>query len=425
MESPTPLPQAGYPAGEAMPALLAMRQLDHEMEDGTSVPLSALGQAVLNDGPVIDRVLHVANHMVYNHNADPITTLGRAIGLLGFAQVKSVCITARLLETLLRDRCHSDGQREQWLTRMALAFHTAMQARQLMQDCDAEQREKAFLAALLQGLDSTAPPSTSAHCQQVVDAARQFCVAVRCGWHEPATAETISQVAALLGVSDRVAERRLRLCTHLTGELVELYGADSLLPYLPSGYGPHHNSQPARPGQSPEPAGLPLQMHLLYELAALVVEKPDFDLVLHTALEGIQRGLQMDRCLTCLVDGDRQQLVPRFALGRYSDVWRDHFTIPLANADNIFTDVVTRGTSRWVGSSQTPLTHPLCTPRMLHVTCGSECFIAPLQFGDRVIGILYADRYISRQPFTEADFQVFRHFTLQVRMCLQLAMQMD
>ena len=125
------------------------------------------------------------------------------------------------------------------------------------------------------------------------------------------------------------------------------------------------------------------------------------------------------------MDADGQQLVPRFALGRDSDMWVNHFTMPLVNVDNVFSQVIARGVSYWVGSSQMPLTHHLCTPRMLHMTCASECFIAPLQFGSHVIGVLYADRYASRRAFTEEDYRCFRHFALQVCMCLQMAMQMS
>lgn len=414
-----------------MPALDAVRQLQHDMEAGAASPLSLLGQAVLHDERVIDRVLRVANHQAGQQGVGTITTLGRAIALLGFAQLRNFCITARLMETLLRDRSHSTDQQEHWLAELALALHTAMQARQLLHDCDADLREHAYLAGLMRGLGEPPDLDTASHTQQAVTLAARFCRAVQDGWQSCETLAAISQIAAFTGTGDNAAERRLRLCCHQTAELAELYGAGQLVEFLPRSYGTRSsNLGVALQGSTSNiPTGsdsyFALQLHLLHELASLVVEKPDFDLVLHTALEGIQRGLQMDRSLACLLDADGQQLVPRFALGRDSDMWAAHFNMVLANADNVFSQVIERGISRWVGSPQMPLSHPLCTPRMLHMTCGSECFIAPLQFGDRVIGILYADRYASRRAFTEEDYRSFRQFALQVRMCLQMAMQMD
>ena len=407
-----------------MPALLAVSRLRQEMEAGNGLPLALLGQAVLHDERLTASILQVVNHLAYNHGAGHITTLGRAIGLLGFSPVKSICITARFVGALLHNRTYSADEQLRLRAKLAHAFHAAMQARYFMQECDVEAREQAFVAALLHQLGEPADCRVSPHCQQAIALADNFCKAVLHGWRDEETLRNIENIAAFLGVSVSVAERRLRLCTHQTCELVELYGAEALLAHLPAGYGHHHTQTTAPPSFPSGETHALLQLQLLYELAVLVLEKPDFDLVLHTALEGIQRGLGMDRCLACLLDSEGEQMTPRFALGRDSDIWSRHFTMNLGSTDNVFNDVVQHGACRWLGSPQMPFTHPLCKQRVLHMTCGSECFIAPLQFGDRVIGILYADRYVNRHVFTEADFLTFKHFALQVRMCLQMAMQM-
>jgi hypothetical protein len=414
-------------AHDDMPALSSIRQLQHDMEIGTGSPLGLLGQAVLHDERVIERVLRVANHHAGHQAVGTITTLGRAIALLGLSQVRNICITARLMETLLRDRCHTTEEQERWLAELALALHMAMQARQLMQDCDADLRETVYLSALMQGLGENVHAALP-HCQLAINHASDFCHAVQDSWQSGATLEAISRIAIFTGTSNSAAERRLRLCCHQAAELTVLYGAGQLIHFLPHSYShlcPVSN-QPVQvpPRVSVDGPDLSLQLHLLHELASVAIEKPDFDLVLHTALEGIQRGLQMDRSLVLLVEADGQQLAPRFALGRDSDMWINHFSMPLANAENVFSEAIARGVSYWVGSNVMPLTHHLCTPRMLHTTCASECFIAPLKFGSHVIGILYADRYASRRAFTEEDYRCFRHFALQVCMCLQMAMQM-
>ena len=412
---------------EDMPALSSVRQLQQDMEAGIGSPLGLLGQAVLHDERVVERVLRVANHHAGHQAVGTITTLGRAIALLGLSQVRNICITARLMETLLRDRSHSEHEQSLWLAELALALHIAMQARQLMQDCDAELRETVYLSALMQGLGEHVHAALP-HCQLVINHAQDFCRSVQEGWQSISTLSAITRIAAFTGTSTSATERRLRLCCHQTAELSVLYGAGQLIHFLPHSYS-HLCPVSSQPALTPSTAAgdkpdLALQLHLLHELASVSIEKPDFDLVLHTALEGIQRGLQMDRTIACLVDADDQQLVPRFALGRDSDMWVSHFSMPLVNVDNAFSQVIARGASYWVGSSQMPLTHHLCTPRMLHMTCASECFIAPLQFGSHVIGVLYADRYVSRRAFTEEDYRCFRHFALQVCMCLQMAMQM-
>ena len=87
--APDPNNMAGH---EDMPALSSIRQLQHDMETGTGSPLGLLGQAVLHDERVIERVLRVANHHAGHQAVGTITTLGRAIALLGLSQVRNICI---------------------------------------------------------------------------------------------------------------------------------------------------------------------------------------------------------------------------------------------------------------------------------------------------------------------------------------------
>jgi hypothetical protein len=413
--------QTGFPATDWLTSYPAL-----DYVDGDNALLGALGQAVLHDERVVASVLRVANHQARHHDGGSIATLGRAIALLGHTQVRGFCITARAMEACLRQCGHP--QHTELLGHLAQAFHTAMQARQLLQDTDAEVRERLYLTAFVQLYShGSVPLGVSAYEQEAITLADNVCQSLAEGWGGEQAVLAVQSIARFLGVSDAVAERRLRLCTHQSAEMACLYGVPALLEHLPPSYGPTQQQADLSPalkgaGVGSQPDAI-LQLKLLHELAELVVEKPDFDLVLHAALEGIQRGLGMDRCLACLLDSEGEQLRPRFALGRDNDMWSKHFTVSLGGNDSVFSDVVARGICRWVGSRQTPLTHPLCTERFMHITCGSECFVAPLQFGDRVIGILYADRYANRRPFSEQDFQTFRHFTLQVRMCLQLAMQ--
>ena len=58
-----------------------------------------------------------------------------------------------------------------------------------------------------------------------------------------------------------------------------------------------------------------LQLQILRELSSLMEVQPDFNSVLEMVLEGMYRGIGMDRTLFALRTPDHRFLVGRYALG--------------------------------------------------------------------------------------------------------------
>jgi c-di-GMP-related signal transduction protein len=60
-----------------------------------------LGQVVLKDAAMTARVLKLANSAHYNTTGQKFSTISRAIMMLGFDTVRSMCLTVSLIDSLV------------------------------------------------------------------------------------------------------------------------------------------------------------------------------------------------------------------------------------------------------------------------------------------------------------------------------------
>jgi hypothetical protein len=134
-------------------------------EAGAS-PATDLAFVILRDPVLTTRLLQVANGFYADAFSNPISSVSRAIVLLGFNAVRRVAISLWLIEEYLRG-----PTREHLAQELARSFHAAIQARalaQLIRDPDAEE---VAIAALLQGLGSIVFWSSGDHATVELDRA--------------------------------------------------------------------------------------------------------------------------------------------------------------------------------------------------------------------------------------------------------------
>ncbi|MBQ0783045.1 MAG: HDOD domain-containing protein, partial [Amphritea sp.] len=131
-----------------LPALCStIREIEKLSKDDTS-SLAKLGQTVLHDHALTSSILKVANSAGYM-GRNPVTTVSRASVVLGLTRIKNICITAKLLNSLLKNRKLTPGVYERLLKLMAQSFHAGMIAKLMMQDYEEDVQEETFIAALL------------------------------------------------------------------------------------------------------------------------------------------------------------------------------------------------------------------------------------------------------------------------------------
>ena len=100
--------------------------------------------SVLKDPALTSRLLKMANSFRYNHSSQEISTVSRAIMVLGFEKVRSLTISLVLVDSL-----QAGQQRNKLTAEIAQSFHAAIQAQELASKVGYDAPENVFIAALL------------------------------------------------------------------------------------------------------------------------------------------------------------------------------------------------------------------------------------------------------------------------------------
>lgn len=104
----------------------------------------SLSHLILRDPLLVTRILRMANTVFYNPSGKLIQTIPRAILLLGLERIRTLCLSAILVETL---------QSGKWLNRiqheLGRSIHAALLARAIGQQTGEGALDEIFLAALM------------------------------------------------------------------------------------------------------------------------------------------------------------------------------------------------------------------------------------------------------------------------------------
>ena len=464
-----------------MPALCSTVRMLEQMAKDDTASLANLGQSVLHDHGLTTRILRVANSVTYSRSGNQVTTMSRAAVLLGFNALKHICITATLVDSLLKNRDISQSVYDRLMRLMAQSFHAGMLTKMLLAEHDEDTREEAFIAALLHNLGESAfwslggplaeeldeklrnAPATQhdelvretlgtsfnklsiglasswrmgklliASLQdpdrrtpevQAIDQANRFSALIM----DPQTTQAqlqqgLSVLAKVMGQDVSMVKQAVKRCNYEAVRLVNAYGARMLPPYLDKGTNTllqPENEVPAVPSESSES----LQLRMLRELTFLTLEKADINLMIHTALEGIYRGIGMDRVLVLMLNREKNRLIPRFVTGKNGDLLKSRFTLDISASNNLFSHLLSQQEPLWVTALNDPKWSALISPALKAAVYNKGFFIAPIIVDQRSIGLFYADRADSGQTLSREDYFSFTHFVQQTNLCLSVAIK--
>lgn len=421
---------------------------------------AALAAIILQDAALTTKVLKLANSAFFNPARSHINTVSRALVVLGFDAVANMALSLILIDALLRGNA-----RERVITEMARAFHAAVQARTLATLKGDPNPEEVFITALLARVGEMAFWCFGDEAAQALDTAlttgvapdvaeqnvlgyrlRQITVGLvkdwrlggllvsviehgerggerekgvvlahtlarqaEAGWEAPSTRLALEQIAKFL---DRPLDEILPMITDnaiAAAEAASNYGAHEAAKLIPL---------PRNPGVKPlveieEPSGPNpmLQLKILRDLSMLIAGKPNLNEVLTLALEGVFRGIGMDRALFALLSQDRQQLIGKAGLGRGADALVRAFQFPLdGSPGELVNSVIGRQQSFVVANA---FDTPVRLERLTRAGGVTPFVMAPIIVNGRVIGAFYADRTTADAVLSDEDAQGVLHFVQQ------------
>jgi len=439
-------------------------------DDETEV--AELADAILKDANLTSLVLRVANSVQYNPASYPISTISRAIVLVGFSGVRDIAISALVIDSLL-----GASPRERLLHLMARAFHGAVQASNLCRRMSQETQEEVFIAALLYHLGDMAfwsrggeqadqldlclqepdvetqvetrkvigtdfkkltlglakiwnlggmleealhPAEDAAPKIQAVCLGEEISRAAINGWDSPEVAVVVEKVASFAGCKSNDAHRLIKHAADEATTIATAYGAERVTQLIPS---TKALAKPKASAHKPIEANPQLQLHILRDMMSSVHEQVDVNVIFGMVVEGMHRGIGLERVVLAIVDNKAGHLRAKSVLGEEREALRKGFCFPLKSApeENSPTFAgwaVKLQEAQWINEQQRERLQPNFSAQVRQCIGDFPFFIAPIRLNQRVIGVFYADRYDCGAVLDDEHFDSFRYFVQQTELCL-------
>jgi HD-like signal output (HDOD) protein len=432
---------------------------------------SELAWSILQDPGLTAQVLKLSNSIYYNPSSRRINTVSRALMRLGFETVKEMCLSIALVESVL-----SNLHREKVALEIARAFHSAVQAKKIATLRQLATPEEVFIAALLSRIGQIAfwcfagesgerlelamsePNQAEGQAEMEVLGFRLEWLTLRLsqewklsdllesalrkgksvnpdtecislgyliaqcaetGWESPATKRVIKRIGGFLNIPEQEAAQCVFDAARDAAAVTESYGAgvSSRLIPLPEEIPAATAETESGKKEYPKPDHY-IQLCSLRDLSSLLAGKTgDINMVLSVLLEGIYRGIGMDRVIFALLSPDRQFLQGKYGLGWSNEKYVENFRIGIdPGKPNIFGHVLQCQKPIWVTEEPTEKIMSLLTKEMAGMIGRGPFFVMHMSIKSRAIGVIYADRNLSGRELDEESFDSFVFFGQQANM---------
>ncbi len=453
--------------GQEMPVFARTVEGLHRIIGDEKASASALAQVILKDAPMTTKVLRLANSAFFNQSHQTVSTVSRAIVVLGFNPVAQLALSVSLIDSLLgggvRSRIHAE---------MARSFHAAVQARWASRRRGEQQGEEVFIAALLsrvgemafwcfggeqaQALDRCLSQGQmrEEEAQQVVLGfplrhlssglvrewklgslaaaaldgdirsrgperavvmGHRLARAAEEGWDSQAARRVLRETADYLDLPLSIINAEVLANAGEAARIAASFGAPEAAQIIPRSRAPLQPETDV-PAQPPAPDAS-LQLRILQDLAAMTLDRSPLADILQLVVEGVFRGVGCDRVLVALLTPDRLHLHGKIALGAGAEALCGRFAFSMdGDPDDVVDAAIDSGQSCWINAARVEKPG---TERLQQVTACDEAFLVPFGSATRRIGVLYADR--NGRALEEESWRAVQHFALQASLAVALS----
>lgn len=424
-----------------------------------------LASIILQDPNLTTKLLRVSNSPYYNLSRQKISTVSRAVVMLGVSLIRELTLACSFFEAIL-----SSLDKERANKEIAYAIHSAVQAREmaiLMRD---DSPEEIFIAALLHNIGhiafwcSSHKRSVEVHklidssgleqkkaerevlgftlaelgkklskswclggliveamCHpdsldkriQTVRIGSRICDAIAQGWDSAAMADCLANLEQLCGQPRELIQPRIKANIAKAVDIARQFGAHDATRFI---------SPELRVAVADVPEECldrkQIQFQVMQDITSHISGKIDLNVLLEMALEGVHRGVDMDRTLFMLLAPDKKALNEKISLGWQSR--GDAEKIRIANND-VTGNLLFYALSDQEGLWFTPKQHLALYTKQIEKHFGQhDCFVFPIHVEQKPIGLIYCDRASSHRVLSAEDFSAAKYFAKQTQIGLTL-----
>lgn len=424
-----------------------------------------LAAIILQDPNLTAKLLKIGNSPYYNPSRQKMSTVSRAIIILGAEVIRELTLACSFFESIL-----SPNNKERANQEIAQAIHAAVQARELAIAMHDGSPEEVFVAALLHNIghiafwcshskqatqvnelmekkklaaqdaekqvlgftlqdlgkklskswqlgglieESICRPQTANRRVQIVLLGGEISRALKSGWDSAAMNDCLKKLAELSGEPSGELIAKIKKNTAAAVKIARQFGAHDASKFISSDVVVSVDDDI----DSAQPDKKQIQFQILQDISSHISGDINLNLLFEMVLEGIHRGIEMDRTLFLLLTPDKHTLNEKISLGWLKTGTEKIHIHDTETSSNLFFHALHQEQGLWVEPQQY---QALYTTQITHTIGKHPCFIFPVYTEHKAIGLIYADRAINNAPLTQTDFTAAKHFARQADIGLTL-----
>ncbi len=452
-----------------------LKELDRITSSDESSAMQ-LADVILKDASLTSSVIKIGNSVQFNASSIPVTTVSRAILNIGFKHIRSVVMSIKVLEAVLKE-----SPAPLLISRIATTLHGAAQAQALCANLPDWKQEEVFVASLLSHLvellvlgtdepdakqlkeellpessdveknkaaerilgvsftrlsktlmkqwrieglvnEVLSKPDEPSEIVQAIQFGDEISRTALFGWESPEFKDVMERVAEFKQEKPNDVRKALIGTADEAAESIAQYGRAVLLGHIPTSkkaairYTKSDLKKAEQKLLLPDPS---LQLKTLQSLTSQLMTDFNINKVFKTVLGGMHKGVGLERATLAIFDKTHQRLVTKYAEGEGTDKWTETFILKYVKSHTGFLhNLFEQDQPIWVGYEAHRHVSKYVTPEYRGLTGCDEFFIAPLTAKGKKVGVIYADMGVSGRELTQEYFEGFNHFIQQTRLAL-------
>ena len=464
-------------ANSELPAITSTAKMLDKFSNDDKSSLPKLSEAILHDQALSSCLLKVANN-IQHIGVNKVTTISRATVVLGIQSVKNICLTAKLVSSLLSSDNLQVNVYEQLTQLMANSFYAGMLAKMMVPNYSDEIQEEVYLAAMLYRIGETAFWSTGgelaqelvsdeslqiedhqAYCQKQIgssfsDLSRGLAttwnlsdllikaldqpesrtdevkiiyfadklssIIANPGDNEEAFDKLLNEIAQIMKISVRQLKVRIDHTREQSTKLLSSYGADILtsrIKSLPTASDfSHTNFVSCIKTVSKEKALLTTFM----QLTKLMKSSKDLNEYLNLALVDMVNTFAFERCAFLMLVDDKARVKSRLVINKDAEKESLNIRLNIKQSDNAIARVIKENTPALINDKTQALWRDLVTQEMSELMEDGAIAIIPVKIAGKTIGVICAQFLTKKKQISKENFSQLCGLVEHLNMCLTM-----
>ena len=437
-----------------------------------------LAKIILKDAHLTANIIRVANSVTFNPNNTPVTTVSRAVINIGFIHIRSLCLSIKVLEAVLKERSSP-----LLLSVLARSLHAAAQAKALCSKMKSSQQEEVFVACLvshlaellvlgvnddevkllsdvldahstyqdkdraaekylgvsltrlaktlvkqwrMQGLIldvvTNSNPDEESKAMRAIHLGNEISRAALLGWDSPEFRDVVERAAEFQQLSPEEVKKSVMKMADLTSETIMSFGKKVLVDYIPTSR-KAAKALPSKHDQALQQLQPDTQVEkqALNQLSDMIRTDLNINNIFKVVLSGLNKGVGLERMVLAIFDKKESKYAAKYVAGFGTENWKDKFVVRFEkNQSGFLYQLFQKEQIVWVGGEQFREISSHVGSEFVGIT-GQKCFfIAPLQVDNKMIGFIYSDMGYTGQELNIKYFEGFHKFMEKINLALSI-----